>query len=57
MKPGKSRDPVNRGTVNRGFTVFGSRKSIKAHRFISGGHERKLTFSGKNKKFINLLSN
>ena len=24
MRPGKSRDPVNRGTVNRGFTVVHS---------------------------------
>ena len=22
MRPGKSKDPVNRGTVNRGFTVL-----------------------------------
>ena len=22
LRPGKSRDPVNRGTVNRGFTVY-----------------------------------
>ena len=35
MRPGKLGDPVNRGTVNRGFTVVGS-EVLVANYFISG---------------------